>query len=234
MTIRRDIDLLEDRGVARKVLGGAIAPAGLASEPTFATRSSLAASEKVHIAAAVVDALRRHETVILDSGSTVLAVARTIRGRDLALTVITPSLLVALELVDEPDTTVFLAGGLVRPGELSLIGSDAEGMFSRYNADTFVMGVAGVDVERGVTDYHPGEGAVKQAAMAAADRTIVAIDHSKLGKTELMHIAPLSRLHAIVTDGVEDHPALVACRRAGVTVTCVPVASIATRAEVLP
>lgn len=221
MTIRRDIDLLEAKGVARRVYGGAISLIGKSTEPTFATRSSEAVSVKAHLAAAVVALLEAHETVILDSGSTVIAVARAIRGANLALTVVTPSLQAAIELADEPETTILLTGGRLRPGELSMIGPEAEETFRRYNCDTYVMGIAGVDAIRGVTEYHREEGAVKRAAAAAADRIIVVADGSKLGHVQLLNVAPLDAIDTLVTDGDPNDPTIVAAREAGVRVVCV-------------
>lgn len=221
MTIRRDIERLEDQGVARRVLGGAIAFGGKSTEPSFAARAAEAADEKIHIASAVADLLHPHETVILDSGSTVLAVARAIRGRGLGLTVITPSVLVAVELADEPDTTILLTGGKVRPGELSLIGAEAEDFYLRYNCDTYVMGIAGVDGKRGASEYHREEGNVKQAAMRAADRVIVAADATKLGRVQLINVAPVSSISVLVTDGPSAHPTLETLRDKGVQVVCV-------------
>jgi DeoR/GlpR family transcriptional regulator of sugar metabolism len=69
--------------------------------------------------------------------------------------------LVALALVDEPNTTVMLTGGELRPSELSLIGPSTEDTLANYNCDTFVMGVAGIDGDRGISDYHQGESRVK-------------------------------------------------------------------------
>lgn len=221
MTIRRDIDALESSGIVRRVVGGAIAATGKSSEPPFEARAAEAAEGKMHIAEAVVTLLQPHETVILDSGSTVLAVARAIRGKQLGLTIVTPSVLVALELADEPDTTLLLTGGLLRPGELSLIGLDAEETFAQYNCDVYVMGVAGVDAVRGISDYHRGEGSVKKAAIRAADRVIVVVDEVKLGRVQLMNVAPLDAVDALVTDGDPDHPTLVTARDLGVNVLCV-------------
>lgn len=221
MTIRRDIERLEEQGIARRVLGGAIAYGGKSTEPSFDARAAVAAGEKVHIASAVADLLVPRETVVLDSGSTVLAVARAIKGRNLGLTVITPSLLVAVELADEPDTTILLTGGKVRPGELSLIGAEAEDFYLRYNADTYVMGIAGVHGRRGASEYHREEGNVKQAAMRSADRVIVAADESKLGRVQLINVAPVSAISVLVTDGAPDHPTVVELREAGVDVRCV-------------
>jgi DeoR/GlpR family transcriptional regulator of sugar metabolism len=221
MTIRRDVEALEMLGVVRRVVGGVIALKGKDSEPSFETRVANAAEEKHHIAVAVADLIGAKETLIIDSGSTALAVAKALKGRDLALTVVTPSLLVALELVNEPGTSVVLTGGELRPGELSTIGPAAEGTLHSYNCDTFVMGVAGIDAERGISDYHQGESQVKRAASGRADRVIVAADKSKLGRVTFVSIAPLSEIDTIVTDGSSDHAALVAARGVGVDVICV-------------
>ena len=221
MTIRRDVDALEALGVLRRVVGGAIALKGKDSEPSFATRVADAAEEKRHIADVVAGLISPDETLILDSGSTALAVARSLRGRGLGLTVVTPSVLAALELVDDPDTTIVLTGGELRPGELSLIGPATEDTLSNYNCDTFVMGVAGIDGERGISDYHQAESRVKRAAAKRADRVIVAADKSKLGRVTFVSIAALSDVDVIVTDGAPDHPALVAARGVGVEVNCV-------------
>lgn len=222
MTIRRDIEVLQNEGVLRRVSGGAISLGGTAFEPSYDLRAGHAADSKAHIAEEVVNLLRHGETVVLDSGSTVASVARAIRGRGLGLTVITPSITVATTLADEPDTHVILTGGTVRPGELSLIGADAERTFARYNCDTFVIGVAGVDAERGLTEYHPQEASVKQAALDAAARVIVGVDAAKLGRVHLVNVAPLTSVTAIVTDGPEDHPTIVAARSGGVDVIVVP------------
>jgi len=221
MTIRRDMEALETLGVVRRVVGGAIALKGKDTEPAFETRVADAAEEKRHIADAVADLISRGETLILDSGSTALAVAQSLRGRHLELTVLTPSVLAALELVDQKNTTVVLTGGELRPGELSLIGPAAEDTLSNYNCDTFVMGVAGIDGLRGISDYHQADSRVKRAASNRADRVIVAADRSKLGRVTFTSIAALSEIDVLITDGDPQHPALVAARAAGVDVICV-------------
>ena len=91
MTIRRDVEALEALGVVRRIVGGAIGLKGKDTEPPFATRVANAAEEKRHIADAVADLIGPAETVILDSGSTALAVARSLKGRHLGLTVVSPA-----------------------------------------------------------------------------------------------------------------------------------------------
>ena len=218
MTIRRDIEVLEQEGLLRRVVGGAICVVGTAQEPPFHSRATIAAQEKEHIASAVVDLLNPGETVLLDSGSTVLSVAREIRARELALTVVTPSVLAALELSDVPHVNVFLVGGALRPGELSVIGSDANEYISRFNCDVAVLGVAGVDADGGISDYHHDESYVKKAALAASKRSIVAADRTKLGRSALVKVAELGAISSLVSDADPNHPTLLEAAARGVLV----------------
>lgn len=218
MTIRRDLEVLEDRGVVRRVLGGAISANANSSEPSFESRLSYAASQKMHIAESVVNLIQPGESVILDGGSTVLAVAREIRARNLGLTVITVSVPAALELVDDPATTVLLIGGHLRAGELSVIGSEAIEGLSRYNCDTYIAGVAGIHASKGLSDYNSDESSVKSAAIHAVRRVIVPVDSSKLGNVSLVNVASFGAVTTIVSDGPSNHPVLMAARKAGVEV----------------
>lgn len=221
MTIRRDIEILETQGVLRRVLGGAISLKGTSAEPPFESRASAAAQEKEHIAEAVVNLLSPGETVLLDSGSTVLSVARAIRKRNLELTIVTPSALAGLELSDVPGVTVYLVGGLLRPHELSLIGPDAIDSLSKFNCDTYVMGVAGVDALGGISEYHYDEAHVKEAGMRSSRRVIVAADQSKLGRSAMVKIAELSEISELVTDAPLKNTTVKAAVRQGVNVISV-------------
>jgi DeoR/GlpR family transcriptional regulator of sugar metabolism len=217
MTIRRDIEALEEKGVLRRVRGGAIAFRQQPADSGLASRD-IEAAEKAHIADVAVTLLQPNETVLIDSGSTALAVAKALRGRDLGLTIVTPSILVAVELADDPGTTVILTGGRVKPGELSLVGEEAAAVLSLYNCDTYIMGAAGLDAAHGVTEYQRDSGFLKRAALPMARRTVVVADASKLGEVELLRVAALNAISAIVTDGPPDDPTLVAAREAGVDV----------------
>ena len=221
MTIRRDIEVLEQEGLIRRVVGGAIAVGGTAQEPPFHSRASVAAQEKEHIARAVVSLVSPGETVFLDSGSTVLSVARAIRQTAMPLTVITPSVLAGLELSDCPEISVHLVGGLLRPGELSVIGSDTTESLARFNCDTAVIGVAGVDSAGGISDYHHDEAYVKRTAIAISKRTIVAADHTKLGRAALIKIAELSEVSNLVTDSDRRNKTVRAAEAAGISVVTV-------------
>ncbi len=221
MTIRRDLEELEEQGVARRVRGGVIATVSRSYEPPLATRATEAVEAKQRIAAAAADYIEYGETAILDVGTTTLALAQTLRGRG-GLTIVTPSVQAATTLAGASNTRVILTGGIVRPGELSLIGHLAEGTFTQLNCDVLFLGVGGIDVEKGLTEYNLDDTRVKRAALSAASRTGALADQSKLGRVCLATIASLSEIDVLITDAPSTHPVLAAVRDAGVEVVSVP------------
>jgi DeoR/GlpR family transcriptional regulator of sugar metabolism len=220
MTIRRDLEDLEDQGVARRVRGGAIATVSRSYEPPLATRTTEARDAKRRIAEAAADYIEYGETVILDVGSTTFALAQCLRGRG-GFTIVTPSVQAAAELAGDPNTRVILTGGIVRPGELSLIGDLAESTFAQLNCDVLFLGVGGIDAEKGLTEYNLDDTRVKRAAIKAASRKVALADQTKLGRVCLASIASLSEIDVLITDAALSHPVLAAVRRAGVEIVSV-------------
>ena len=220
MTIRRDLEELEDEGVARRVRGGAIATVSRSYEPPLATRTTEAHDAKLRIAEAAADYIEYGETAILDVGSTTFALAQRLRGRG-GFTIVTPSVHAAAELAGDPNTRVILTGGIVRPGELSLIGDLAESTFSQLNCDVLFLGVGGIDAEKGLTEYNLDDTRVKRAAIKAASRKVALADQTKLGRVCLAAIASLSEIDVLITDAAPSHPVLAAVREAGVEIVSV-------------
>lgn len=221
MTIRRDLETLESQGVARRIRGGAISTVSRSYEPPLAARSQEALGAKGAIAEAAADFVDYGETAILDVGSTTLALARRLRDRG-GLTILTPSVNAALELANEPTTRVILTGGIVRPGELSLVGDLAERTFAQFNCDVLFLGVGGIHPEKGLTEYNLDDTRVKRAAIGAASRTIVLADQRKLDRVCLASVAELDEIDVLITDADPAHAVLDAVRDAGAEVVSVP------------
>jgi DeoR/GlpR family transcriptional regulator of sugar metabolism len=204
MTIRRDVETLEGEGLARRVRGGAISVTSRSYEPPFGVRATTAAEAKAAIGVAAARLVNDGDTIIIDVGTTTLELAKALHGRQ-GITVVTAALPVALELGNEPAIRVVVTGGQVRAGELSLTGGMAEDAFTTMNCDVAFIGVAGVCVGPGLTEYNPDDARVKRAAIGAARRTIVLADESKLGKIAFATVAPLSSVDAMVTDAPAGH-----------------------------
>lgn len=205
MTVRRDLEALEVNGTARRIRGGAISAVSRAHEPPLALRSTEATDAKRAIGQAAAGLIADGETAVIDVGTTTLELARALRGRR-GVTIVTPSLLVAAELGNEPGMRVLVTGGWLRPGEMSLIGSGAEEFFADVNCDVAFIGVAGIDVEKGLTEYNLEDTRVKRAAMASARRRVVLADASKIGRVTFATVAPLADVDVLVTDAPADDP----------------------------
>jgi DeoR/GlpR family transcriptional regulator of sugar metabolism len=217
MTIRRDLELLELEGLARRVRGGAISTVSRSHEPAFAVRAMDARAEKEAIGKAAAGLLEDGDTAIIDVGTTTLELARNLH-KHRRVTVVTSSILIAAELGHATDVRVIVTGGVLRHGELSLIGPSAEEPFRELNCDVAFLGVAGVDAAKGLTEYNLDDARIKRAALGAARRCIVLADRSKLGRVALALVAPLSAVDTLVTDAPADHPTVAAAVEMGIQI----------------
>lgn len=215
MTIRRDLHALEQGGVLRRVMGGAIPVVSRFHEPPMSERSLVGLPAKRAIGAAAAALVEDGETIIVDVGTTALECARAL-SRSQRLTVVTPSLQVAQELSHAPAIRTMVIGGRLRPGEMSLVGSWAEDALGELNCDVLFLGVGGVDPERGLTEYNFDDSRVKQAAIRSAGRCVLLADESKLGRVTFARVAPVSAVSVLVTDAVPDHPVVRALRDEGI------------------
>ncbi len=217
MTIRRDLAALERRGALVRLHGRAVAPVSRSYEPPFDVRREQAPFAKERIGRAAARTIAEGETVILDTGTTTYEVARALVGRR-NITVLTTSLPIAELLADEPGIRVMLPGGLIRQGERSLVGDLAVESFGQFRFDTVVIGVGGIDLEAGLTEYNLEDARVKRAAIATGRRLVVVADASKLGRVAFARICPLERVDVLVTDEGAPPDALAALEAVGLEV----------------
>lgn len=216
MTIRRDLEVLAEQGVLERYRGGARSLLLRGEEPPFALRSQEGLETKRRIAAEVAGLIADGESVVLDSGTTCLEVARALAHR--RLTVMPLSLHAVNALTGTPQLTLLVPGGRPRPGELALTGPLTEASLSALRFDTAVIGCCGLTATDGLTAYDLEDAAVKRAAIASARRVVAVAEAAKLTRTALAFVAPASALHAVVTDEAAPSDEADALAAAGVTV----------------
>lgn len=215
-TVRRDLEELEGRGELRRVHGGAVYADRLLDEPPFEDKASRAASEKRRIALAALRYVKPDATVYLDGGSTVLELARLLRGRP-RLTVVTNSLRAALELAGSGPRLILIGGELRRISQ-TLVGPLTRRVVEELHLDSAFMGTLGLTLADGPTTTDPGEAYTKELVMAHAREVYVLADHTKIGKASFVRCGGWDRVKVLITDrGVERKFARALARR-GVTV----------------
>ncbi|HVA52518.1 MAG TPA: DeoR/GlpR family DNA-binding transcription regulator [Acidimicrobiales bacterium] len=219
MTVRRDLESLERSGGLRRVHGGAASVFLSAEETPYGIRALEYREAKAAIGDAAARLLTDGETVILDGGTTAIEVARALRRR--RMTVMPLALRPIFELHESPGISLLLAGGEVRPGELSLTGGLTEHSFSQLRFDTFVMAPCGIDIRAGITTHLLAETAVKRSAAKASRRVIVVADSSKLGRVAFGHVCDLGDIDVVLTDTGANQQVVDELRDAGVDVRCV-------------
>lgn len=217
MTVRRDLEELEEQGVLTRVHGGAVSTVSRSFEPGFTVRSQRNVEAKRRIGIAAAALVRTDETLIIDAGTTTLHVAAALRP-DLRVRVLALSLHVASALADLPHVTLMIPGGVVRPREHSFVGGMTTTTFEQLAFDTAILTSGGVDARAGVTEYELDDAETKRAALRSARRKIVVADSSKLGAVSFVRLCPIEDIDVVVTD--TDAPAAVvdALRDAGVDV----------------
>ena len=198
-TIRRDLEKLDNEGLASKTYGGAVSKHSPTLDLPYNVRESVNVEAKQRIADKICSLISDGERIMLDSSSTALYVVKKIKEIK-NLTIITNSVKILLELADKQDWTVLSTGGILKKGALSLTGSSAEKMISSYHVDTAICSCKGIDMSLGITDSNESDCLIKQAMINAAERKILALDSEKFDKKSFVKVCSTDDLDVIVTD----------------------------------
>ena len=222
VTIRADLDMLARNSAIARSHGGALPVAAVASDTPLNIKETRWHAQKLRIGQAAAAMIRDGETIILDSGSTTVEIARQIRQMKFeSLTVITNALNIAMELSGMPQIRVMMLGGLLRQTSYSLVGPDAEQTLAKLSADRLFLGVDGLDPNVGVTTPDPLEASLNALMIRVSRQTVAVLDASKLGQRSLSVITPLVNLHLVITDSSADPAIVETLREAGVDVQLV-------------
>lgn len=199
-TIRRDILALEAQGKARRVRGGAVPVAQPASP--FHARLAEADPISADLIAAAVAAIGSARTLLIDGGTTTLALIPHLEKLDDRL-VITPSPWIAIAC-QEYGLDVFLLGGTLHPRAGVTTGASALQKTGEIAADIAILGVCGLEAGFGLSADSHDDCLMKQAMQKAAGRTFVVTSAAKLGRRARHQTLPLSDISLIITDADGD------------------------------
>jgi DeoR family transcriptional regulator, aga operon transcriptional repressor len=204
VTIRRDLDLLEQQGLLRRTHGGAVSIEPLFYEPFKKDRSFLAqverqANEKRRIGRAAASLVTPGETIAITPGTTT---AEIIRGLPLnsKITVVTNTANIAMELSKRKDVNVFVTGGHLHGDWFSLVGPTAIRSLENMLIHTMFIGADGIDPKWGVSCFNPDEAELNATMVRQARRHIAVVDHTKLNVVANWRICEIGTLRTLITD----------------------------------
>jgi DeoR/GlpR family transcriptional regulator of sugar metabolism len=199
VTIRNDLNELHQRGLVLRSHGGAVLPDTILRESPVHERLKTHAEEKRRIGAIAATLINDGETIILDSGTTTLEIARQIKNKQ-GLQVITNGVNIAAELLDARDVQTFIVGGTLRGDSASVVGRSTEEMFEQFAADKLFLSGAGCDPDFGVSGANLEETMVNRAMVRIAREIILVSDASKFSKRGMVRIAPFSEIDTVISD----------------------------------
>jgi DeoR family fructose operon transcriptional repressor len=197
VTIRKDLQDLEERGVVQRTHGGAILRAAAPFDPSARERATANTTVKAAIARLALDFVKDGDSIILDGGTTTLELARLLAGRP--ITVITNSVSILNLLLNDPAIELIATGGTLRGHSGNLLGPLLGAALSRFRVDTAFMGATGVTAS-GPSAGTLLEAEAKLAMLGSASRAVLLADGSKAGRSSLVFTGPWSRYEAWITD----------------------------------
>ena len=224
VSIRRDLQILEDIGLLKRVHGGAVAIPDKKVGEALSTRWYQNLEKKESIGCAAAAMIQRGDHLIIDSGSTPLQVARHIAPELLAsgnLTVITASLPIGREVGSHPGVHLILLGGVYLPTYDLVIGPQTIDNLKNLHADKMFLGTDGLTFTQGITTANVLEAEVDRAMVNASSEVIVVSDSSKIGVIGLASIMPLTQIDKLVTDSDAPQDFIGELRKQGVEVILV-------------
>lgn len=199
VTIRNDLNELNRLGLLVRSRGGAVSSNRLTQELSIKEKHTKNHAIKQKLGLAVAALIQDGDAIILDSGSTTEAVAQGLISKK-QLTVMTNGLNIASKLAQSEHCELFITGGRLRKKSMSFYGPQAEEQLKYFNFDKVILGVDGIDINRGVSTHYEPEAQFNRAMCEHAGKIIVVTDSSKFGKCSLHSIVTLEQIDILVTD----------------------------------
>jgi len=217
MTVRRDLQAMAEAGKVIRIHGGAAPAERISFEFAFLARIRENRTAKEAIAGAAARLVADGESVMLDSGTTTLALARRLQDKR-GLTVITTSLPIASALQFCEQVRVLLLGGLLQRGAPDLAGALTELNLESLHADVAFIGADGIDARGNIYNDSPIIARMLSRMAASADRVFAVADSSKIGRAALMRFGNVAKWDGLITDRGLNRTLASALRRAGVCI----------------
>lgn len=198
-TIRRDLKVLEQQGLIVRTHGGALLPEDIKTEPSLQLREITNISGKDLIGKEAAKLIHDGDTIILDASTSSLYVAKNIKDRK-AITVITNSQKVILELTECTDIVLISTGGTLRHSSMSYVGRAAENSLECYYANKAFLSTKGFSPNQGLTDSSELESDIRKKMIQRSQQVIYLCDHTKFDRVGYLTTAGLDALDYIITD----------------------------------
>ena len=195
VTIRKDLQRMEEEGLLRRTHGGAVL-----CDTSDAPDMRMVAMER--IARRAAEEIQEGDCVILNAGNTTLLTARKLRNRK-NITLITNSVAIARELVNQAGIQLIFLGGEVNADAVFTYGYDAVTQLEQYKANKLILSCSGLSCSAGLTTRHTEAADLMRKMIARTQKVIVVADDTKIGFESFSHVGDLHAVDMLVTNESE-------------------------------
>ena len=217
VSIRKDLEVLEEQGHLSRVHGGAVALNKLYVNMDLNERFKTNASAKKRLAELAADFIEDNDTIMMNAGTTLTYVLRAIRNKK-NISIVTNSIQNATEAALLSSFNVILLGGEVDPKYQFTYGEDALNQLSNYHATKCILSVDGISSTAGLTLYYSNEAALAKKMIECSGKVIVTADSSKIGKNVFARITDASKTDVLITTESDNSEELDALKKLGVQI----------------
>ena len=199
VTIRKDLKYLEMKNILIRSRGGAMKQSLINVDLSIYDRRRQNIKLKEAIGSAAADMIFSGETVLLDTGTTIMQIARHL-PKKINITVITNSVDITFRLAEYPNIRVIMPGGILRRNSLALVGEQAAESLRGFYCDKYFLSADGIDIERGMMTTNIEEASLARIYINNSRKVIALIDSSKFHSKGITTIAPLKEIDTLITD----------------------------------
>lgn len=203
VTIRKDLQFLEDSRLLFRTHGGATSKNPYQTDRPVNEKEKIYEKEKILIAKKAAHLVAENDSIIIASGTTTQFFAREINPLG-HLTVVTSALNVTLKLLKHQNVDVIQIGGVVRRTSSSVVGQHAESVLDNFFCSKLFLGVDGIDLDYGISTTSAQEALLNQKMISVAHKVIILADSSKFGRRSFGKIADFSKIDTIISDHIPD------------------------------
>lgn len=199
VTIRKDLKHLEKKNILIRSRGGAIKQSLINTDLSIYDRRRKNIKLKEQIGKAAARLISEGETVLLDTGTTIMELAKNL-PKKIDITIITNSVDITFRLAEYPNIRVIMPGGILRRNSLALVGEQAAESLRNFYCDKYFLSADGVDIERGLMTTNIEEASLAKHNIHNSKMVIALVDSSKFRKMGITVISPLQEIDIIITD----------------------------------
>jgi DeoR family transcriptional regulator, aga operon transcriptional repressor len=204
VTIRKDLRYFEERNLLIRSRGGAMKQGLVDTDMSIYERRKQNIDLKQKIGIVAASMIGNRETIILDSGTTIMELAKHI-SKQIETTIVTIAIDIACRLAEYPKLKVMVPGGMLRRNSLSLVGEQTATILKEFYCDKFFLSADAIDLEKGLLTMNIEEAHLARICIENSKQVIALIDSAKFQRTGIMTIAPLSKISLLITDnGITD------------------------------